>query len=67
MSSNTGLASVETKRESSLTHYRTSIEMFSATQQIIRSYKYWTVNDNGWLLLWLLVMLLTHIPTHIFC
>lgn len=45
MSSNSGLASVETKRESSLTHYRTLIEMFSATQPIIRSHKNWTAND----------------------
>lgn len=44
MNSDTGLASVETKGESSQIHHRALIEMFSVTQQIIRSHKYWTAN-----------------------
>lgn len=42
MNLDTGLASVETKGESSLIHHRVLIEKFSATQQIIRSHKCWT-------------------------
>jgi len=46
MNSDTGLASVETKGEISPIHHRALIEMFPATQQIIRYHKYWNANHT---------------------